>query len=258
MFVTTSYHPASTELKLAKHMAARLGCPYVERRQSSLPRLLRIHGLQDILVVTTKGPRFFPQGADEPFFFHPSTAQIRLKRLLRGEADALLETAEIRPGEAILDCTAGLASESILLAYAAGPQGSVTAVESEPLVALLVEHGLAEYCSGVAEMDEAMRRITLACEDHLDYLGKLADNSMDIVYFDPMFRQTIEETSALAPLKTIANYGALRKEAVAEARRVARRRVILKENRDGDEFARLGFSRIYRPNTKIAYGVIDV
>jgi 16S rRNA (guanine1516-N2)-methyltransferase len=257
MFVTTSYHPTQAEFELAERLAKRLDCRLVLRRHSSLPRLQRTYGAQDIVVATTEGLRFFPAGAAEPFFFHPSSAQVRMKRLLRGEPDALLVTAEARQGDRILDCTAGLGSESILLSYAAGPEGSVTAVESEPMVALMLEDGLKSYSSGLEPLDSAMRRICVETADHLDYLRVQPDNSWDVVYFDPMFRETISGTSAIAPLKTVANHQALRPEAVEEARRVARRKVILKENRDSAEFQRLGFAMVFRPHTKIAYGVIE-
>lgn len=256
MFVTTSYHPTPAELELAAGLARRLSCRLVERKQSSLPRLKRALGEQDVLVATTKGLRYFPSGAEEPFFFHPSSAQVRLKRLLHGHGDALLESAEVEPGDTVLDCTAGLGSEAILFSYAVGSQGRVTALESQPLVALLVELGLASYSSGFEPLDMAMRRVRLVQADHSDYLRSLPDNSVDVVYFDPMFRQTIEETSALGPLKGIANHNALSLEAVAEAKRVARRTVLMKENRESGEFARLGFQMLLRPNTKIAYGVI--
>lgn len=257
MFVTTSYHPTSAEFELAERLAKQLSCPLVSRRQSSLPRLRRVYGEQDIVVATTQGLRYFPQGASEPFFFHPSSAQVRLKRMLRGEPDALIETAEIKPGDSIIDCTAGLGSESILMSYAAGEEGIVTAIESEPLVALLVAEGMQAYTSGVQVLDEAMRRIRLMHADHTEYLASLPDRSVDVIYFDPMFRQTIDETSAIAPLKEIANHNALREEAIEQACRVARRKVLLKEHRESGEFERLGFRMILRPHTKIAYGVIE-
>lgn len=257
MFVTTSYHPTPAEFELAERLAKRLSCRLVQRRQSSLPRLQRTYGAQDILVATTQGLRYFPQGTAQPFFFHPSSAQVRFKRLLRGEPDALLETAGVAPGDRILDCTAGLGSESILLSYAAGPEGLVTALESEPLVALILEDGLSTYTSGVEALDAAMRRVRVVQTDHMEYLRQEPDDSFDVVYFDPMFRQTIDETSAIAPLKGIANHRPLSPEAVKEALRVARRRVILKEHRESGEFDRLGFRMLLRPHTKIAYGVIE-
>lgn len=257
MFVTTSYHPSAAELELAVSLAGRLSCRYVERRQSSLPRLQKTWGKQDILVVTTQGLRFYGQDASEPFFFHPSSAQVRLKRMLHGTPDGLLEAAGVEPGGTVLDCTAGLGSEAILFSWAVGEKGSVTAVECQPVVALLVEIGLATYSSGFDLLDDAMRRVRLIQAHHLDYLRSRPASSADVVYFDPMFRQTLE-ASALSPLKSLANPNPLSQEAVSEACRVARRRVLMKEQRESGEFERLGFRMILRPHTKIAYGVIDV
>jgi 16S rRNA G966 N2-methylase RsmD len=258
MLVTTSYHPTPAELEQARSLAAKLGCPFAQRKQSSLPRLKREYGSPDIVVATTLGLRYFSDESKDPFFFHPSTAQVRVKRLLHGMTDGLLEAAGVQEGDTILDCTAGLCSESILFAYAAGPGGDVTALESEPLIALLVGEGLQAYESGLEVLDQAMRRVKVIQTDHLSELRKRPDNSADVIYFDPMFRQTIEETNALAPLKIIANSSELQAEAVLEARRVARRRVVLKEHRESGEFARLGFRKLLRSNTKIAYGVMDI
>jgi len=258
MLVTTSYHPSPAEHEQAKRLAQRLQCPFIPRKETSIPKLRRQHQSPDVLVITTKGLRYFPEGAAEPFFFHPSTSQIRIKRMLRGEPDALIETAGAEAGDTILDCTAGLGSDSILFSYAVGEQGRVIAVESEPLVALLIEEGLRSYESGVPELDAAMRRIEVVQGDHGPYLKELGDRSVDIVYFDPMFREPIGGSSSISPLREIANDRALSPESVREACRAARKRVLLKEHRDGPEYERLGFRRIERPYTKIAYGVIDL
>jgi hypothetical protein len=73
-------------------------------------------------------------------------------------------------------------------------------------------------------------------------LRSLPDKSADIVYFDPMFRIPVEESSSISPYRFIANPEPLSLEAVTEAVRVARRKVILKDHRDSPEFDRLGFA----------------
>ena len=108
-------------------------------------------------------------------------------------------------------------------------------------------------------MDAALRRIRAVRADHAAYLAAMPDKSVDIVYFDPMFRLPIAESSGLEPLRNVANPAALSEAAVREARRVARRIVVLKENRDSGEFERLGFEWVKPKKTsKIAYGVITV
>jgi hypothetical protein len=86
----------------------------------------------------------------------------------------------------------------------------------------------------------------------------LPDRSVDIVYFDPMFRRPVLSSSALRPLRSQAEERPLSEAAVREAVRVARRRVVLKDHRDSGEFERLGFVRRRVSSSKVAYGVIDI
>lgn len=197
-------------------------------------------------------------GAEPPFFFHPSMALIRVKRLRKGEPDALVTLTGCAPGDTVIDCTAGMASDSIVLAYAAGEAGKVTALETEQLPYVIVREGLQQYSTGLPDVDEALRRIDMRLADHLAYLQEQPDNSADIVYFDPMFRRPIQESSALQPLRQLANASELKEEAVREAVRVARRCVVLKEHRDSPEFARLGFAIASSNQSKTAYGVITI
>lgn len=245
-------------MEQARRFSAKLHAKLVLRRQMSLAKLWRKHGEQPVLVATTQGMKYFAAGTDEPFFFHPSTGLLRVKRLLKGEPDAMVIASGVSIGDSVLDCTAGLGADAIVFSHAVGPTGTVTALESEPIVSLLVEEGLQTYESGIPEADEAMRRVQACCVEHGVYLRELPDKCVDIVYFDPMFREPIHETSSISPLRELANPRALSPETIAEARRVARKRIVLKEHRDGPEFERLGFARIHRPHTKIAYGVIDL
>jgi hypothetical protein len=218
----------------------------------------RKYGAQDILAATEEGLRYYPHGGNDnqPLFFHPSMAGVRLKRLMRGESDTMLTVAGVRPGDKVLDCTAGMASDAIVFAYAVGPQGRVVALESEPLVHLIASEGLARYPAEFPELDAAMRRVELLRADHLDFLRGLEAGSFDVVYFDPMFRCPVEDSGWLSPLRDAANGEPLRAEAVREAVRVARRCVVLKERSRSREFARLGFTPLDRKGSSTDYGVI--
>ena len=194
----------------------------------------------------------------ETFFFHPSTASIRVKRLIQGEKDALMECSQMKPGDSVLDCTAGMASDSIVFSHTGGSDSSIIALESEFIPFLLLREGLNDYESDIHSLNEAMRRIQVKHMDHLSYLKKLPDKSIDIVYFDPMFRSPIENSMAISPLRVIANHQPLREETIREAMRAARKTVVLKEHRDSQEFDRLGFSQVHKTYSKIAYGVIQL
>ena len=258
MLITTSYHPGDAERDLARALARRLACPFVPRRRDTLYRLWRKYGPQPVLVATTEGLRLYPPDSAEPFYFHPSTAYLRVTRMLNGGSDKLVEAAGAEPGDTVLDCTAGLGADAIVFAHEVGPQGRVVALESEPLVAWIVGEGLASYQSGLEELDAAMRRIELVQADHASYLPALPDNSVDIVYFDPMFRESIESSIALSPLRKIANNRPLDPAVIREACRIARKRVVLKEQASSGEFERLGFAiRQGSKSARIAYGVIE-
>lgn len=257
MRVTTAYRPSEQLIRQAQELARDIGADYVPRGNLTLRKLReRVRGDQ-FLVVTQEGLRY-SCGDERPLFFHPSMALVRIKRLVRGESDPLVHACGVRHGDRVLDCTAGMAADAIVLSYAAGQEGQVIALESEFVQALLLRKGLASYRSGEGAVDEAMRRIQLIHAHHLDYLRTLADDSVDIVYFDPMFRAPLTSSEGLSPLRMIANGEAIHAEAIDEAKRVARHKVVLKERPDSGEFERLGFHITpSRDGTKAVYGVIE-
>lgn len=258
MLVTTSYKP-SKELEIkAQSVAEQLGERCITRHQFSLPALRKRYSETEIMLLTDREIRYYPSIEEAAIFFHPSTAAIRIKRLVRGDQDPLLSFAGIGEGDTVLDCTAGLASDSIVFAYAVGARGQVIALESEAILVLLLQDGLRHYQSPITEINEAMRRVQVEHADHYAYLQQMQDRSVDYIYLDPMFRSPVVESSAISPLREIANMQAIRLETITEARRVARKKIIMKELKESPEFARLGFAATYRSQTNIAYGVIEL
>ncbi|MEI7024355.1 class I SAM-dependent methyltransferase [Paenibacillus sp. y28] len=257
MLVTTSYDPSEEQLAQAKRLAAELRARLVSRRHASVRKLVKLHHDAELLIVTDEGVKYV-RGEEAPFFYHPSMAMVRIKRLAAGSIDPLVELAQLRPGDRIIDCTAGLGSDALVFSYAGGTECEVTALETEPILYTLVREGLASYVTELDSLNEAMRRIRLLQEHHLAYLRRQPDRSADIVYFDPMFRRPVHTSSSIEPLRHLANPAALDPEAVREACRVARRTVLLKEHRDSAEFERLGFPEVYRKANNIAYGVIHL
>ncbi|RXZ81891.1 SAM-dependent methyltransferase [Paenibacillaceae bacterium] len=255
MIVTTSIQPAPETEARARQYARELGFYYVLRRSDSLTRMAAKYSEGRLLVVSERDLRYYDH--QEPHFsFHPSMAFVRVKRLRNGERDTMLEVSGCKPGDTIVDCTAGLGSDAIVFSYAAGSAGNVIALESQPLISLIVREGLQRYDTGLSDVNDALRRIEARCEDHLAALAAMPDKSCDIVYFDPMFRSPIHTSSSLQPLRASANSGELREQAVREAVRVASKSVVLKEHRKSGEFERLGFERRATNTSKIVYGVI--
>ncbi|NLI94005.1 MAG: class I SAM-dependent methyltransferase [Peptococcaceae bacterium] len=209
---------------------------------------------------------------DQMFFFHPSMSLLRMINILRGEGDRFLQASGITAGDRFLDATMGLASDALLASWAVGEKGKVTAVESSLLIYILVKDGLArleenrpasiknkEKDEAWKKLCEASSRIQTVCMDHARFLEELPDSSYDVIYFDPMFRTTVRKSASIKPLKNLSHPEPLTKETIRQARRVARKRLVLKEKRNGGEFERLGFTMVegskYNP---ICFGVIEL
>lgn len=257
MIITTGEAEAPDIVERARQLARETGCRYVRRCGMSVRKLAAKAGDDTVLVVLSGNVRLSgPDGA--VMEFHPSMGFIRLKRVLKGIPDPMLEAAGMEEGDSVIDCTAGLGSDSLVFSVKSGPRGRVVALESSlPLYALLKE-GLRCYESQLEASDEAMRRIEVRHGHHLDYLRALPDRSVDIVYFDPMFREPLTDSAAIHPLRLYANGEPLDADSVREAVRVARKSVVMKESKFSGEFERLGFAVPERGTSKITYGVISI
>lgn len=257
MFITTAKKVSLERQRFAHALALELDCEFFPRGQSTIAQLKRSCGENEVIVVEEDALKLATENGAE-LFFHPNIAHIRISSLLNGKKDRLLEVAEVKEGDVVLDCTMGLATDSIVLSYAVGESGLIMALESVRAVSLVVQFGLQSYVSDIEELEDAMKRIRVIHEDHFAYLKRLPDKSVDIIYFDPMFRCALK-TVGLAPIKEIANYAAIKIEAIDEARRVARKKIVFKEQLNSGEFERLRF-QVFEKNKKARfhYGVIDL
>jgi 16S rRNA (guanine1516-N2)-methyltransferase len=254
--VTTSYKPGAALAAQAIDVSGRLGVAYVARGNASIAKLRQRYAAKSIVVISAKGIEWYGEDGAEPFFFHPGMSLVRAKRLAEGGRDAMLEAAAFVPGDSVVDCTAGLCSDSIVFSFVGGPATRVTALESEFPLYFIVSNGLQTYASDWDAFASAMRRVEVLHRDHTEYLRALPDRSVDVVYFDPMFRAPELASSGLSPLRALANAGTLTEDAVVEARRVARKSIVLKERGRALEWERFGFDIVSKPNASVAYGVI--
>jgi hypothetical protein len=255
MIVTTAGKFDATLTEKARTAAAEMEAEFVRRGNDSIQTLKQKYD-QDIVMIGKKKTVYHPLHSEEPFFFHPNSSMFRAKQWLRGENDPLVSAAGIKKGSSFLDCTLGLASDSTIASLAAGTEGKVTGIEESTAVRMIVKSGLSIWETGLKEMDEAMRRIEVMSGHHLDVLRSMPDSSYDIVYFDPMFEQSIQTSAGLSGLKQVASYSALTIEAINEAKRVARERVVLKENRTSPLFKTYGFKVIPR-SSRFWFGTFE-
>jgi hypothetical protein len=242
----------------AIEIARTLNVPYRRRESYSIPALCRIEGVEHVVVLTSERLYcVFKDDVEHPFFFHPNSAMFRLRRLRKGGTDPLLDITGLEAGMSFLDCTLGLAADAAVASYRVGKQGRVVGIESVPVVGLIVEHGLRTWTTEHDEFNQAMRRIEVRPENHLDYLRRCTDEQFDMVYFDPMFEQTVRTSSGIAPLKKLARYTELTDQVVAEARRVARHKVVLKDSPASSRFSAFGFEVQTRPYAPYCFGIIE-
>lgn len=252
--VTTARSWNDDTIRLAQETAEKLGISYAPRQRLSVEEV-RERWQADFVLVAKQKTLVLDTPAGE-LFFHPNMAHLRLKNIRSGDGDRMAEAMGLQRGMSVLDCTLGFGADSIVASYAVGPEGSVTGIESQPLIEAVVSCGMQNYESDCWRDVEAMRRVKTICADSLGYLKSQPDKSVDVVYFDPMFRHPLMNSTSLDPLRTVANHAALTPEHIEEARRVARHRIVFKENSRSGEFARLGFTQIEGGKySKVHYGV---
>ena len=255
--VTTGHKMNTASQTLAKETADRLGLPFVVRGNSSVEALMEQYEVPAVMVAKKQALTLVTSGGE--LFFHSSMAHLRIKNLRMGKKDNMLEAMGLEAGMRVLDCTLGFGADALVASYAAGAEGKVTGLESSPLIAAVVGYGMQHLMAENYDIHEAMRRITVYNRNYLDYLKQQPAGSVDIVYFDPMFRHPLRASTNLDPLRSVANPSPVSEEAVEEACRVARYRVVLKENSRSLEFARLGFTHVMGGRySRVHYGVMTV
>ena len=89
-------------------------------------------------------------------------------------------------------------------------------------------------------------------------LKKCPNDNYDIIYFDPMFSHNISESNNLEGILPLADTTFPYEESIKEAKRVARKKIIVKAHFKDTIFEKYNFSRIKRKNTKFHYGFINI
>ena len=259
MIVTTSLRSMPEDISAACRFANEISGDYVPREGASLEELRQKFNVTQFVIIENGQPVVY-QGK-ERFFFHRGMAELRLLNFVRSGHDPMVVAMGLESGMTVLDCTLGLAADALVAAFAVGVTGRVLGIESSPVVANLTRWGLAELCSDRSDARQVTKQAASCIDaipaDHLEYLTGLADRSFDVVYFDPMFRRPKQASVGIQPLRNFADSRALTLEAIRQAMRVARRRVVVKEAHGSREFSRLGMQQFgggrYSP---IQYGIL--
>ena len=246
IIVTTSVKTTLELNNKAQKLANELNLKFIKRNKSTIKQLLET--TKEVIIVYKNKLSYFENNSE--LFFHLDTSALKIKN---NDNEPLIEIIGSEK-QNILDCTMGLAGDSIILSYY---EHKVTALEKNKIIYLIVSNGLKNYISHDEKINSYMRRIITHNIDSVKFLKNCPDNSFDIVYFDPMFSHNIEESKNLAGIETLANQDFPTADFLTEAKRVAKKKVIVKAHFKDDIFEKFDFIRLTRKNTKFHYGYID-
>lgn len=232
--VATSRRSDPELTERARAWAEQLGVPFVERADRSLTKLCAEEGVEAALTVTPERVGLVIPAEDTEYFFHPSMARTRIRNIREGGGDPMVTAMGLQPGDSVLDCTLGRATDATVASWVVGEEGRVVGYEAHPLLAALTIEGLRSYEIEGQGVQEAMRRIDAREGDCREVLPAMDTGSFDIVYFDPFFGRMVERSQAMKPLRRIGLHEPIGREIYEEARRIARRAVVVKQRR-GEE-----------------------
>ena len=255
MIVTTSGRYNEHALQKAKDIAMRYDLYFVMRKKLSVKEIKERYS-DDVLVVGNDEMSITLLSDNNTVKYHPNFSMVRAKRLLNNDNDALVDAAELKPGMSFLDCTMGLAADSVIASLTVGTSGQVTALEQSFILYLLAKEGLASYDTNIKMLNDAMRAIETVHQNHTDYLEKLPDNSFDIVYFDPMFDEEINDSQSLRLITEVTHTEILSQKTIDEAKRVAAKKIVMKDHFRSSRFEQFGFMQQVRKTSKVHYGII--
>ncbi|MEA3401832.1 MAG: class I SAM-dependent methyltransferase [Armatimonadota bacterium] len=258
-YVVTTSRRSDPELAArAVGWAQRLQVPFVPRAGRSLASLCREEGVEAALTVTAERVGLVIPSEDVEYFFHPSMARTRIRNIIDGMSDPMVSAMGLQAGDSVLDCTLGRATDATVASWVVGEEGRVVGYEADPLVGALTISGLQSYEIEGPGVQEAMRRIDARHGDCREVLPTFPEAGFDVVYFDPFFEQTIGRSQAMQPLRRLGVHQPIGEEAYQEARRVARRCVVVKCRRSDEALDLPGIERVEGGGgSRVQYAVLS-
>ncbi len=252
MILTTSTRNEALVEK-ARKLSKKYGIEYHARGERSLSCFFKNVDPQVFVVNHSRGLSYYEPEKNEAFY-HPNMAFLRIENLRRGEPDGFVSACGLEPGMTFLDTTLGLASDALVAAYVTGENGQVTGVEKSRPIHILVSEGMDFYGEQSPWMYPLTTRLQLHHADNLDFLRSCGDKSYDVVYFDFMFQRPVLQSHGLDVIRSYAAYDTITPDHIAEARRVAGHRIVVKTDAIGKRLlAEMGFCCLKKNSRHITY-----
>ena len=210
-------------------------------------KLINLYGLsagqrqsnEDALVVTRKG--LVLKVAGKQMSWHPG-----LLHALResGTRHPWIQLGNIQHGDQVLDCTLGLGTDARFISEITKER--VLGIEQSLAIFLITQEGLQN--SGA--------QVDIQFGQCLEILSKQEKNSFDVVIADPMFPKHLEKQShSLSIVRHFGSYQPLSLDWLKEAKRVARRCVLVKDHIHNDLLELLGAEYIWSKGKRLTrYG----
>ena len=259
LFVTTSHKPDATLWARAEAFAVELTCSTETRHAEGIGVLFERRPEAQRALVVQKERLLLVDRDGWQFFFHPNLGILRLRNLLRGQHDFLIDAMRLQPGDSVLDCTLGYAGEATLCGHLVGDSGEVHGIEGTTELGIVVREGLQTFETENPIMNAAMRRVKVVhLGHHLEFLKACPTQRYDIVYFDPFFDTAVGVAETLGPLKVFGDHSPLTEQALEQARRIARRAVVVKTARWSPLLEQFGITELHGGRSaRVVYGVIS-
>ncbi len=264
--VSTKKKPSLEDIKRAKEISKALNLPYFKRGKLTIEKLFKkvkeIFKTDKVrlLLVENQNLKLITPNKKE-LFFHPGLLKIRFLNILKKEKqnidsndDLFYKVLDLKEGDLVLDCNLGLCQDALLCAYKT--KNTVIGLEIDKVIALVVRDGLKKYnfTGKMKIFNKLKENLYTICIDNKKYLETAKDNSFDVVYFSPMFINPKWECSQMMPLREIAIKSFPDKETLENAKRVARKRVVIKINKGAHElFDYLNDFEIVKAQTRLEY-----
>lgn len=224
LIATTTYKPTPASEARAQEVAERCGLIWVPRTDS-VTRLIRGQGAEGAYVV---GPgRVELRDLERRrIAVHAGTYPLVAKFGREHPLVRAVAPLDEPPPARVIDATLGLAKDAIHLAGILGCE--VVGLERVRLLVCLAEDGLARLAGEGAAWSAGAARVRVEEADAREWFGRQPAASAEVVYLDPMFPRPAAAHQGWPVLRAIAWPEPLDAGLLAEARRVASRRVVLK------------------------------
>lgn len=256
--ITTGYKPTDEQRLQAQELESEWQLPYVERGHASLRRLTERTRISHWLVQLQRG--LVATDGRTRLEFHLQMAKLRALNWERKRQDHFADLLHETSPERFLDATFGRGSDAIMAAYTLPENVEIISLEKSFPVYAVGREGLRSMkVSEAPALTAALRRIHLLHADVSDYLKKQPDNHFDVIYFDFMFHHTVSQTNNLVDLRIFAAQSRLDEILWEDAKRVAKKRIIVK-NRPFASWFKMHPPTFLRGGTysRVVYGVWDL